>query len=148
MKIADFLRGVENVGVAAVDGVFSTAESALQGVPFLPSNIKADLVQTVKDAKTDFDGVVGLANTLAGNVAADAVDDLTTLLLNTAGAVAANGTDLSKLGAAEKTVLLQTWTAMKAQGDTLVAQLHAGLNPAATKAPAPAPVNDPQPAAA
>jgi hypothetical protein len=26
---------------------------------------------------------------------------------------------------------MQTWTAMKAQGDTLVAQLHAGLNPTA-----------------
>lgn len=135
MKIADFLRGVATVAVADVNAVFDKATALVASAPILPQNVKDGLVQTIAAAKTDFNGLVSLGATLAGNVAADAVDDITTLVLNTAQTLSTNGADLAKLSAAEKTVLLQTWTAMKAQGDVLVAQLHAGLNPAAQPAP-------------
>lgn len=136
MKLADFLRGAASIAIADVNRVFDTASAAVATAPFLPVNIKADLTHLIADAKSDFNGLVGLGATLAGTAAADAVDDLTTLLMNTAQALSTSGADLARLSSAEKTVLLQTWTAMKAQGDTLVAQLHAGLNPAAPPAPA------------
>lgn len=134
MKISDFLRGVATVALTDANAVFDKATALVQAAPFLPQNIKDDLSKTIADAKADFNGLVGLGATLAGQAAADAVDNVTTLLLNTAQALSSSGTDLAKLSAAEKTVLLQTWSAMKAQGDVLIAQLHAGLNPTAQPA--------------
>lgn len=136
MKLADFFRGVATVAVADVNKVFDTAATAVAAAPFLPQNIKDDLTKLVSDARSDFNNLVGLASTVAGNAAADAVDNMTSLLMNTAEAIATSGTDLAKLSTAERAVLMQTWKAMKAQGDVLVAQLHAGLNPAAPKPPA------------
>lgn len=127
MKLADFLRGVEGVIVADVHKVFDTAKAFIAGAP-LPSNIKTDLTNLVTDAGADFDGFVNLGNTLAGAAAADAVDDITTLFMNTKNAVS-NSKDIKSLSAAEKTILYQTWTAMRAQGDTLLAQALAGLDP-------------------
>jgi hypothetical protein len=131
MKIADFLRGVASVAIVDVNAVFDKATAVVQAAPFLPQNIKDDLTKLIADAKGDMNGLVGLGATLAGQAAADAVDNITTLLMNTAQAVTSSGTDMAKLSVAEKTILMQTWTAMKAQGDVLVAQLHSGLNPAA-----------------
>lgn len=128
MKIADFLRGVEGVAIADVNIVFNTVKADVQAVPFLPTNIKNDVVTLVSDAQTDFNGLVSLGGTLAGSAAGDAVDDLTTLLLNTSNAVS-NSKSIADLSAAEKTILGQTWSAMKAQGDTLMAQFMAGIDP-------------------
>lgn len=129
MKIADFFRGVETVVLNDVVKVFDTAASLVTAANFLPANIKTDLTQLLTDAKNDILGVVGLADTVVGQAVADGVDDITTLLMNTAGVVS-SGKPVDQLSVAEKAVFLQTWTAMKAQGDTLAAQFMAGLNPA------------------
>lgn len=133
MKFADWFRGGAQVALADVAGVFDAANGFVEAAP-LPGNIKADLKVLLTDAKADLMSVVGLAGTTAGNLVADGIDDLTTLMLNTAQVVS-SGKPLEELSAAEKAVLTQTWTAMKAQGDTLVAQFMAGLDP--TKKPAP-----------
>lgn len=147
MKFADFLRGVATVLITDVNKVFDEATTAVQAAPFLPPNIKSDLVTLVADAKAEFNNLVGVASTVAGQVVADAVDDMTTLLMNTAQAVATSGGDMAKLTVAERAVLMQTWVAMKAQGDVLIAQLHAGINPTAQPAPVPAPAPVTPPAA-
>ncbi len=130
MKISDWLRGVATVAIADVNAVFNVVRAAISTAPFLPANIKADATAILNDAQNDLTALEGLAGTLAGNAAADAVDDVTTLLLNTANALS-NSSSLSALSAAEKTVIAQTWTAMKAQGDTLIAQFMAGIDPTA-----------------
>lgn len=135
MKFADFIRGVEAVGEQAVSAVFADAKAAVAKVPFLPANIRADLNKLLDDAESDILDAGTLAGTIASEAAASAVDDVTTLMMNTATALSNTGGDLSKLGPAEKVVLGQTWNAMKAQGDTLYAQLMSGINPAAPKPP-------------
>jgi hypothetical protein len=135
MKFADWLRGVSTIALADVNKVFDDAEGFVEASP-LPSNIKTDTVQLLKDAKGDLNGLAGLAGTLAGNAAADAVDDLTQLFLETAQVLGNKSSSLSQMSVAEKTVLEQTWTAMKAQGDTLLGQLKAGLDPTKGDAPA------------
>jgi hypothetical protein len=121
--------------MADVTSVFTTAKAAVAAAPFLPTNLKADLTQTLTDAEADLNGIASLAGGLAGAAMADAVDDVTTLMLNAANALKTNGGSLSALSAAEKAVLAQAWTAAKAQGDTLLVQLQAGLDPTATKEP-------------
>jgi hypothetical protein len=128
MSIATFLRGLVTTAEAGVDTFFAEAQAAVKAAPFLPANIKTDLGQTLTDAENDIHALEGLAGTLGGTVAADAVDDLTTLLAETAQNVSTSGADLSKLSAGEKATLQQTWAAMKAQGDALVAQVVAGVN--------------------
>ncbi len=134
MKFADWLRGVATVVVEDITKVFDVARSAVAAAP-LPTNIKTDTTTLLNDAQADLVGLAGLAGSLVGNIAADAVDDMTTLLMNTAGVLAA-GKSPADFSAAEKTMLMQTWTAMRAQGDTLMAQFMAGLDP--SKAPQPA----------
>lgn len=131
MKIADLLRGVAGVVITVVDKVFDDGRALVQGAVFLPANIKADLTTTLNDAQSDVHDVEHLAGTLLGNAIADGVDDFTSFFMSQAELLAGSGTDLSKLGPGSKTNILQLWNTMKAQGDTLVAQLHAGLNPAA-----------------
>lgn len=128
MKFADWLRGVETVVLKDVLSVFSVAKTAV-GTASLPQNIKDDTTQLLSDAQDDLVSVGGLAGTLVGNIAADAVEDVTTLLMNTAGAVSAAKSP-SEFSAAEKTVLQKAWVAARAQGDTLLAQFMAGIDPA------------------
>lgn len=135
MSIANFLRGAIVAGEAALDGFFAAAKAAVGAAPFLPANIKSDLTQTLTDAENDVHGLEGLAGTVGGTVAADAVDDLTTLLAETAQNISTSGADLSKLSAGEKATLQQTWTAMQAQGSALVAQIVSGVNVLAQPAP-------------
>ena len=145
MNIANFFRSAAGVVWADVESVFTKAKAFVVAAP-LPSNIKADLTSTLTDTQSDLSSVTSLAGTVAGQAVADGVDDLTTLLVNTAGALS-GGKSLSQLSAAEKSVLAQTWTVMKAQGETLVAQLQAGLDPTKPSAPA-APTTAPQAQAA
>lgn len=128
MKFSDWLRGVAQVAIADVDKVFNAVRTAVAAVPFLPANIKADTTQLLNDAQADLAALASLAGTLVGHVAADGVDDLTTLLLNTAGALT-NAKSVADFSAAEKTAIQQTWAAMRAQGDTLVSQFLAGVDP-------------------
>lgn len=136
MKFSDWLRGVENVGRDGVIKVFDVARAAVGAAPFLPANIKADATMLLNDAQTDLLGVESLTATLAGNLVADGVDDITTTLMNTANALT-NAKSIADFSSAEKTVLSQAWTAMKAQGDTLIAQFMAGIDPTKPSAPAP-----------
>ena len=87
MKFADWFRGVSGVVLADVNNVFTTAKAAVNAVPFLPANLKADATQLITDAQTDITGLETLAGTLAGQVIADGVDDITTLLLNASNAL-------------------------------------------------------------
>lgn len=144
MTISSFLRGVAGVVLTDVDDFFNGAKAVVAAAPFLPANIRADLTQTLTDGQNDVHGLESLAGTVGGALAADAVDDLTALLAETAQNVSTSGDDLSKLSAGEKATFQQTWAAMKAQGDTLVAQVVSGVNilaqpatptPAATPAP-------------
>jgi hypothetical protein len=128
MDIANFFRSLGNVIVDDVAKVFTVAQNAVNAFP-MPDNIRTDLTQLLTDAKADVLGVESLAGTLAGQVVANGVDDVTTLLVNMANALKANNTSLSALGAAELTVLMQAWSVAKAQGDTLIAQFHAGIDP-------------------
>lgn len=131
MRFADWFRGVENVLTAAVHEVFGTARMAVANAP-LPANIKTDLVQLLNDGEGDLTGLEALAGTLVGNVVADGIDDLTTLLLNTRNALT-NSKSVADFSAAEKTAFIQAWAAMKAQGDTLAAQFMAGVDPSAPR---------------
>lgn len=145
MKFSDWLRGVANVVVADVNNVFNVAKTAVAAVPFLPTNIKADATALLNDAQSDLTGLESLAGSLVGNAVADGVDDVTTLLLNTSNAVT-NSTSPAQFSLAEKTVLQQAWTAMKAQGDTLMVQWMAGIDPTKPSvAPTPTPTPPPAP---
>lgn len=128
MRFSDWLRGVASVAIADIDKVFDVSRAAVAAVPFLPANIKADATTLLNDAQADLKGLEGLAGSLVGEAMADGVDDVTTLLMNTASKVGSSSSpaDFSK---AEKAVLIQTWTAMKTQGDTLMAQFMAGIDP-------------------
>lgn len=128
MKFSDWLRGVASVPITDVNKVFDVARSAVSAAPFLPANIKADTTQLLNDAQADLSALEGAAGTLVGHATADAVDDVTTLIMNTAN-VLSNSKSVTDFSAAEKTALQQAWTAMKAQGDTLVSQFMAGVDP-------------------
>ncbi len=143
MKFADWLRGVANVVIADVDKVFTVAKSAVSLIPV--TNIRNDLTQVLTDAQADLHAWEGLAGSLAAQVAADGIDDVTTLLINQANALS-GGNSLSQLSAAEKSILAASWTAIKAQGETIVAQLQAGLDPTAKPA-APQIIQQPTPQA-
>lgn len=142
MKIAAFFAGVLStvtkeaaVLVTDVAGVFDKTKATVQAVPFLPANLKGDLSQTLDDAKADVIGLAGLAGSLTGNVIADGVGDVTTLFYNTVNALT-NSRSVADFSTAEKTAVAQTWTVMKAQGDTLLAQFLAGVDPVAAQAAA------------
>lgn len=126
MKFADWLRGVEGAAIAGVDKVFDTAKAAVSLIPI--TNVRNDLIQLLTDAQDDLHGWETLAGTTVGSIAADGIDDITTLLMNQASVLSA-GSSLSQLSAAEKAMLQQTWIAIKAQGETLVAQIVAGIDP-------------------
>lgn len=140
MIFSDWLRGLAQVALKDVNNVFSVARTAVAAAPFLPANIKTDTTNLLNDAQSDLTSLEGLAGTLAGNAVADGIDDTTTLVMNTANALTGSKSP-ADFSAAEKTVLAQAWTAMKAQGDTLISQFMAGVDPTA---PAPASVVQPQ----
>jgi hypothetical protein len=132
MKFADLLRGAA-VLVADVAKVFDEARTAVAAVPFLPQNLKDDLTETLNDAQGDLNGAAALAGTVAGGALADAVDDTTTLFMNTANAISGSKS-LAEFSKAELVVLQKAWQAARAQGDTLLAQAMAGIDPTKSKA--------------
>lgn len=131
MNFANFFRSAAGVVWADVEKVFTEATAAVTASP-LPATIKTGLTSTLSATQTEMSSVAALAETAAGSVVADGIDDVTTLLVNTAGVVS-SGKKLADMSAAELALLKQTWTAMKAQGETLLAQLQAGLDPTAVK---------------
>lgn len=127
MKFAQWLRGEAQILLADVTKVFVVANAAVAVLP-LPLGVKATATALITGAQAALTGLEGLAGTEAGQAMGDAVDDVTTLLMNTAGAIG-KAKSPAEFGAAEKTVLHATWVAMKAQGDTLMAQFMAGIDP-------------------
>lgn len=144
---SSWLRGFETALTADVINVFNVARTAVAAVPFLPTNLKTDATNILNDAQADLTGLESLAGSLVGGAVADCVDDVTTLLVNTANAVT-NSTTPAQFSLAEKTVLQQAWTAAKAQGDTLMVQFMAGIDPTKPSvAPTPTPTPTPSPIA-
>lgn len=132
MKFADLLRGVATVVVADVAKVFDEARLAVAAVPFLPQNLKDDLTKTLNDAQGDLNAAAGLAGTAVGAAMADAVDDATTLFMNTANAISGSKS-IAEFSKAELAILQQSWASARAQGDTLLAQALAGIDPTKPK---------------
>lgn len=127
MKIAQWLRGEAQVVLADVTKVFAVATAAVNAAP-LPAGVKVTALALIGGASAVLSGLEGLAGTLSGQAMGDAVDDFTDFLMNTAQAVSKSSSP-AQFSAAEKTVLHATWLAMKAQGDTLMAQFLAGIDP-------------------
>lgn len=127
MKFAQWLRGEAQIVLADVNKVFTVLGVAVAASP-LPVGVKATATALIAAGQTTLTGLEALAGTEAGQAMGDAVDDVTTLLMNTAGAIG-KAKSPAAFGAAEKTVLHATWLAMKAQGDTLLAQFMAGIDP-------------------
>lgn len=126
MKFADFLRGAEGVVVADVTKVIATASAAVSATTWLPAGLKTIALAVLASAQSDITGLEAIAGTAAGALAADAVDDVTTLLANTISVVT-SGKSIADMSTAEKAQLQTLWQTMKAQGDTLITQVVAGV---------------------
>lgn len=126
MKFADFLRGVEGVLVDDVTEVITTATAAINATTWLPASLKNIALAVLSAAQADITGLEAVAGTAVGGLAADAVDDVTTLVANTISVVT-SGKTIAEMSTAEKALLQTLWQTMKAQGDTLVTQVIAGV---------------------
>lgn len=133
MTFSNWLRGVATVTLTDINKVFVTAGAAL-AASVLPAPLKVVLAGDLAAAEDYINSLEVLAGTLGGEAIADGVDDVTTLLLNTRNNIV-GAKSLSYASKAELASLQVTWSTMKAQGDTLVAQFLAGVDPTAASVP-------------